>query len=98
MGLVRAALSSVSLAQILAGANVAAVGDGLTDAWEVFQFADVTLVSPNVFDIGMRLRGQGWPKKDGTRGDLYVRLNVTVPGALSDQEKELYRQLRALQN
>jgi curved DNA-binding protein len=45
----------------------------------------------------MRLRGQGWPKKDGTRGDLYVRLNVTLPGKLSDEEKELYRQLRELQ-
>lgn len=45
----------------------------------------------------MRLRGQGWPKKDGTRGDLYVRLNVTVPAQPSDEEKELYRQLRELQ-
>lgn len=44
----------------------------------------------------MRLRGQGWPKKDGTRGDLYVRLNVTVPAALSDEQKELYRRLRDL--
>lgn len=45
----------------------------------------------------MRLRGQGWPRKDGSRGDLYVRLNITVPSTLSDQEKELYRQLRELQ-
>ncbi|GGO36602.1 DnaJ C-terminal domain-containing protein [Deinococcus humi] len=45
----------------------------------------------------MRLRGQGWPKKDGTRGDLYVRLNVTVPSAPTDEEKELYRKLRELQ-
>lgn len=44
----------------------------------------------------MRLRGQGWPKKDGTRGDLYVRLNVTVPATLSDEQKELYRRLRDL--
>ncbi|GGL03758.1 DnaJ C-terminal domain-containing protein [Deinococcus radiotolerans] len=44
----------------------------------------------------MRLRGQGWPKKDGTRGDLYVRLNVTVPATLSDEQKELYRKLRDL--
>ncbi|SMB95830.1 DnaJ C-terminal domain-containing protein [Deinococcus hopiensis] len=44
----------------------------------------------------MRLRGQGWPKKDGTRGDLYVRLNLTVPRDLTDEEKELYRQLREL--
>ncbi|MBI0445065.1 DnaJ C-terminal domain-containing protein [Deinococcus sp. DB0503] len=45
----------------------------------------------------MRLRGQGWPRKDGTRGDLYVRLNLTVPKHLSDEEKELYRRLRDLQ-
>lgn len=44
----------------------------------------------------MRLRGQGWPKKDGSRGDLYVKLNVTVPKHPSDEEKELYRKLRAL--
>ncbi len=44
----------------------------------------------------MRLRGQGWPKKDGTRGDLYVRLNVTVPTTLNDEQKELYRRLRDL--
>ena len=44
----------------------------------------------------MRLRGQGWPKKDGTRGDLYIRLNVTVPATLSDEQKELYRRLRDL--
>lgn len=44
----------------------------------------------------MRLRGQGWPKRDGSRGDLYVRLNLTVPSTLSDEEKELYRRLRDL--
>ncbi|ALW87775.1 DnaJ C-terminal domain-containing protein [Deinococcus actinosclerus] len=44
----------------------------------------------------MRLRGQGWPRRDGTRGDLYVRLNVTVPATLSDEQKELYRKLRDL--
>lgn len=44
----------------------------------------------------MRLRGQGWPKKDGSRGDLYVRLNLTVPKELSSEEKELYKKLRDL--
>lgn len=44
----------------------------------------------------MRLRGQGWPKKDGSRGDLYVKLNVTVPKSPSDAEKELYKKLRDL--
>ena len=45
----------------------------------------------------MRLRGQGWPKKGGGKGDLYVRLNVTVPKDLSEEEKKLYEQLRDLQ-
>ncbi|MFC4638761.1 DnaJ C-terminal domain-containing protein [Deinococcus hohokamensis] len=44
----------------------------------------------------MRLRGQGWPRKDGTRGDLYVRLNITVPKDLSAEEQDLYRRLRDL--
>ena len=46
----------------------------------------------------MRLRGQGWPRKSGGNGDLYVRLNLTVPKDLSDEEKELYAKLRDLQN
>ncbi|ADY27041.1 chaperone DnaJ domain protein [Deinococcus proteolyticus MRP] len=45
----------------------------------------------------MRLKGQGWPKKSGGRGDLYVRLNVTVPKELSEEERQLYEQLRDLQ-
>ena len=78
----RGALSAVSLPQILAGANVAAIGDGQTDAWEVFQFADVALVAPNVFDIGMRLRGQagsdGVMPTDWPVGSRFVLLNGAV--------------------
>lgn len=43
----------------------------------------------------LRLRGQGWPTASG-HGDLYVRLNLTLPSDLSEQERELYRQLAAL--
>lgn len=43
----------------------------------------------------MRLKGQGWPSKSGA-GDLYVRLNLVLPGKLSEQERQLYEQLRAL--
>lgn len=46
----------------------------------------------------MRLRGQGWPKKGGGHGDLYVKLNLTVPKSLTDREKELYQQLLDLQH
>ncbi|ADV68169.1 DnaJ C-terminal domain-containing protein [Deinococcus maricopensis] len=41
----------------------------------------------------VRLRGQGWPKRNGGNGDLFVRVNVTVPSELSERERELYTQL-----
>ena len=46
----------------------------------------------------LRLRGKGFPvyKKDGQFGDLYLRLRLTLPQQLSDQEKELFQQLAAL--
>lgn len=44
----------------------------------------------------LRLRGQGWPKKSGGRGDFYVRLSLTVPKQLSEEQKALYERLRNL--
>ncbi len=42
----------------------------------------------------LRVRGKGLPRpKDGEPGDLYSVLQVVTPGALSEREKELYRQL-----
>ena len=80
--LVRGALASVSLAQVLAGANVAAIGDGVSDAWEVFQFADATLVAPYTYDLRMRLRGQagsdGVMPEDWPVGSRFVLLNGAV--------------------
>ena len=35
-----------------------AIGDGSPDNWELFQFADATLVAPDTYDLSMRLRGQ----------------------------------------
>lgn len=44
-----------------------------------------------------RLRGQGMPVYGGTgRGDLLVRIKVTMPEQLSEQEKDLFEQLRRL--
>ncbi|WP_128253820.1 baseplate multidomain protein megatron [Falsirhodobacter deserti] len=75
------ALSSASAMQVLNGANAMAIGDG--QVWEVFQFADATLVSKGVYDLRMRLRGQagtdaiipaeGWPA-----GSYVVRLDESV--------------------
>lgn len=56
--LVRGTLASASVSRVLAGANVAAIGDGVSDLWEVFQFADAELVAPRTWDLRMRLRGQ----------------------------------------
>ena len=44
----------------------------------------------------LRLRGQGWPRKGGGRGDQLVELRVTVPESPSDEQKALYQQLRVL--
>ncbi|GAA0286019.1 hypothetical protein GCM10008966_03480 [Rhodovulum strictum] len=52
------ALSSVGMAELLAGANAAAIGDGSTGNWEVFQFAQAELVAPLTYDLRLRLRGQ----------------------------------------
>jgi DnaJ-class molecular chaperone len=44
----------------------------------------------------LRLRGQGLRRRDGGRGDLYVRLEVMVPTHPSEEEKELFRRLAAV--
>lgn len=46
----------------------------------------------------MRLSGQGMPrlKKPEERGDLYVTVHVKLPTGLSEQERELFEELKAL--
>jgi curved DNA-binding protein len=46
----------------------------------------------------LRLRGKGFPvyRQEGKFGDLYLRLNVQLPQNLTDQEKELIKQLAQL--
>jgi curved DNA-binding protein len=46
----------------------------------------------------LRLRGKGFPvyKQEGLFGDLYLRLNLTLPQNLTEQEKALFQQLAAL--
>ena len=45
-----------------------------------------------------RLTGQGMPRLsgNGARGDLYVTVKLQIPGDLSEDEVELFRQLRSL--
>ena len=42
----------------------------------------------------LRLRGQGLNKRNGGRGDEYVRLKVVVPKEVSDEERRLYEELK----
>ena len=49
-------LASAEIAEILDGANLAAIGDGAT--WELFQFTDATLIEPGVWRLSGLLRGQ----------------------------------------
>lgn len=51
-------LESKDEAAVLAGGNVALVGDGTPDNWEVIQFAKAELVAEGVYDLSDRLRGQ----------------------------------------
>ncbi|MBT2131126.1 baseplate multidomain protein megatron [Aliiroseovarius lamellibrachiae] len=56
--LIDGTLSSVSLSDLLNGANVAAIGDGSPENWEVFQFTTATLVGERTYELSGRLRGQ----------------------------------------
>lgn len=47
-------------------------------------------------DGKLRLRGQGWIRGDGSRGDLFVALRVVLPAQLTEAERELYEKLAAL--
>ncbi|GLT10037.1 phage host specificity protein [Sulfitobacter porphyrae] len=51
-------LESVTEEALLSGANLAAIGDGSADNWELFQFRTATLVAPGVYWLSGRLRGQ----------------------------------------
>ncbi len=44
----------------------------------------------------LRLRGKGWPKPGGGRGDQYVELRVVIPEHPTPEEERLYRELARL--
>lgn len=56
--LISGTLSSVDTAALLSGSNLAAIGDGSSGRWEVFQFASAELVSNDTYLLSSRLRGQ----------------------------------------
>ncbi|AHM04753.1 GTA host specificity protein [Roseibacterium elongatum DSM 19469] len=74
--------SGAEAAAVLNGANLAAIGSGDGADWEVIQFQGATLVGTDLWEIGLRLRGQQgsdatmpaiWPE-----GSLFVLLDGAV--------------------
>ncbi len=72
-------LESIARETMLAGGNLAAIGDGSAGNWEVFQFQKAELVAPDTYEVSLRLRGQfgtdglvpdAWPT-----GSVFVLLN-----------------------
>ena len=43
-----------------------------------------------------RLRGHGLPTASGTRGDLFVEVQIQIPKKLTDREREIWKQLGEL--
>lgn len=41
----------------------------------------------------IRLSGKGYPRADGTRGDLYAELRIRVPSEMSGEERSLWERL-----
>ena len=58
--------------------------------------ASVTIPAGTSNEKTLRLRTQGWPKRDGTRGDLLVRLVASVPKAETDEQRAAYQRLAEL--
>ncbi|HEX28660.1 TPA: molecular chaperone DnaJ [Candidatus Poribacteria bacterium] len=44
----------------------------------------------------LRMRGRGFPKPDGSRGDQYVRINVVIPENLTPEQRRLLERFRSL--
>lgn len=51
-------------------------------------------------DTKVRLKGKGFPvyKKDGMFGDLFVTFSIQIPTGLTEQQKELFRELQKSTN
>ncbi|MGJ8546793.1 MAG: baseplate multidomain protein megatron [Sulfitobacter sp.] len=92
-------LESVGQDALLGGANLAAIGDGTSDNWELFQFGTADLVAPRTYALTGRLRGQAgsdalmpqsWPA-----GARFVLLNGAPQQLeISPQERGITQHLR----
>jgi curved DNA-binding protein len=56
----------------------------------------ISLTIPEGTESGkiLRLRNLGMIKEDGSRGDLFIKVHVTIPKNLTEEEKTLFKKLR----
>ena len=56
---------------------------------------EVTVKMPAGIQDGqkLRLKGKGMPKRDGTNGDMYVRIRIDIPKYLNDKQRALWEEL-----
>ena len=77
--LISGALESRSREAVLNGANLAAIGDGSSGNWELFQFETAELVDAKTWWLSGRLRGQlgsdALMSQDWPEGSWFVLLN-----------------------
>ncbi|SDD76660.1 baseplate multidomain protein megatron [Ruegeria marina] len=80
--LVAGALETRPEEAILNGKNLAAIGDGTSGNWELFQFRDAELIAPDTYLLRHRLRGQlgtdGVMPQIWPAGSLFVLIDPRV--------------------
>ncbi|MBU2982727.1 glycoside hydrolase/phage tail family protein [Lentibacter algarum] len=73
--------SSVTEMALLNGGNVAAVGDGSPENWEILQFQEAVLVGDKTYELSRLLRGQlgtnAWQPSAWPAGSYFVLLDGT---------------------
>lgn len=59
---------------------------------------EVTVNMPSGIQDGqkLRLKGKGMPKRDGTNGDMYIRIRIDIPKYVNEQQKALWEELSKL--
>jgi hypothetical protein len=81
-------------AEVIAGANVMAIGEEASGRWEIVQFARAVLTEHGVWEISMRLRGQAGT--DGLRAAWPTGSTVVVLDG-GPRQVELPRSARGLE-
>ena len=57
---------------------------------------DMTIPAGTPGGRRLRLRGQGLRRRDGGRGDQYVRVTIVIPPTLTADERALFEKLAAV--